>query len=152
MASPLPSQALTKRKVDGALMPPPPPPKKTKRGAVVVEEDAYQTALQHIIRRDFFGSLTELEAQHEYLDALESRDVEWSKQAGRKLTQAMTPRPESRRRRDGQNISINPLTGRAGETPRTRGGATPMSEAGSVAPSIEEKKPDVNTNMSPSAF
>ena len=128
-------------------MPPPPQPKKIKRGAVVIEEDTYQAALEHIIRRDFFGSLTELEAQQEYLDALESRDVEWSKEAGRKLTQAMTPRPESRRKRNEQSI-----TGRAGETPRTWVGATPMSEAGSEAPSIEEKKLDVDINMSLSAF
>jgi len=118
----------------------------------VIEEDSYQTALEHIIRRDFFGSLTELEAQQEYLDALESRDVEWSKEAGRKLTQVMTPRPENRRRRGRQSINTNPLTGRAGETPRTWVGATPMSEAGSVAPSIDEKKLDVDTNMSLSAF
>jgi len=118
----------------------------------VVEEDTYQAALEHIIRRDFFGSLTELEAQHEYLDALESKDEEWSKEAGRKLAQAMTPGPESRSRHSRQGVNMTPFTARAGETPRTWVGATPISEAGSAAPSIKDKKPDVDVNMSLSAF
>ena len=40
----------------------------------VLEEDEYTAALSHIIARDFFPSLVQLDATNEYLDALESRD------------------------------------------------------------------------------
>ncbi|KAH7107141.1 nuclear protein DGCR14 [Auriculariales sp. MPI-PUGE-AT-0066] len=41
---------------------------------IVLEEDEYTAALSHIIARDFFPSLTHLDAANEYLDAVDSSD------------------------------------------------------------------------------
>ncbi|KJE97315.1 nuclear protein Es2 [Capsaspora owczarzaki ATCC 30864] len=40
----------------------------------VLDEDAYLSALESIIQRDFFPHLSKLRAQHEYLQALERKD------------------------------------------------------------------------------
>lgn len=88
--------AVTKRDADWALMPPP-PPKRQKRPPKVLDEDVYSEALSHIIARDFFPGLLETEAQQEYIEALESKNSTWIREAGRRLTQVMTPRPDGRR-------------------------------------------------------
>ena len=90
--------SLIKRSSDNALMPPPPPPKRQKRPPTVLDEDVYSDALSHIIARDFFPGLLETEAQQEYLSALDSDNNDWIRDAGRKLTQVMTPLPHGRRR------------------------------------------------------
>lgn len=72
-------------------MAPPPAPKRIKRPTVVLEEDTYTSAVSHIIRRDFFPGLAESDAQQEYLNALESKDKGWIREAGKKLTSVMTP-------------------------------------------------------------
>jgi len=93
------SRALAKRSSDTALMPPPPlPTKRQKRPAKVLDEDVYSDAVSHIIARDFFPGLLETEAQQEYMAALDSKNNDWIRDAGRKLTQVMTPGPEGRRR------------------------------------------------------
>lgn len=149
------SQALTKRSTDNALMPPPPPPKRQKRPAKVLDEDVYNDALSHIIARDFFPGLMESEAQQAYLSALDSNNNDWIREAGRNLTQVMTPGPDGRRRQ-GRGTSFTPrrstLQGQTpkgwqGETP----GRTPMTEAGGdhFAP---EEQPEVDVNMSLGAF
>ena len=74
-------------------MPPPPAPKRIKRPSVVLDEDTYVSAVSHIIRRDFFPGLAEADAQREYLNAVESKDRSWIREAGKKLTQVMTPVP-----------------------------------------------------------
>ena len=92
-----PSMALAKRKPDNELMPPPPRVKRIKRPVRVLDEDSYSDALSHIIARDFFPGLLELESQEEYLDALSSKDNSWIESAGRKLAAAMTPQHGRRR-------------------------------------------------------
>ncbi|KZF22600.1 hypothetical protein L228DRAFT_267988 [Xylona heveae TC161] len=150
-----PSKALiTRRAEDAALMPPPPPRKRIKRPATVIDEDDYTDALSHIIARDFFPGLLETQSQQEYLDALESRDREWITEAGRKLTQVMTPGPDGRRARGRRGTSLaTPRIAQGTETPRGWGGDTPVSIASDATSVTEiEKKPEVDTNMSLSSF
>ncbi|MCJ1304334.1 hypothetical protein MMC08_007146 [Hypocenomyce scalaris] len=156
MASVSNSQALAKRSSDTALMPPPPRPKRIKRPAKVLDEDAYTDALSHIIARDFFPGLIETESQQEYLNALDSHDDEWIAAAGRKLTEVMTPGPDGRRLRGRRGTSMTPssgLYGRGGETPKGCGGDTPMSVVSTTSTATSQtEKPEVETNMSLSAF
>ena len=149
--------ALAKRSFDTSLMPPPPPPKRIKRPAKVLDEDDYTNALSHIIARDFFPGLLETETKQEYLDALGSQDHEWITTAGKKLSQMMTPGPDGRRLRGRRGTSMTPATGfggREGETPAAWQGDTPMSvvSATSTATTSNQEKPEVDTNMSLSAF
>ncbi|KAG9283964.1 hypothetical protein G9A89_005471 [Geosiphon pyriformis] len=58
---------------------------------VVLDEDTYTEAISEIIKRDYFPSLTTLEAQHGYLDALDAKDPVLLRDATRKLTQVSTP-------------------------------------------------------------
>lgn len=159
MASTSTSQTLTKRASDSALMPPPPPPKRIKRPAKVIDEDTYTDALSHIIARDFFPGLVEIESKQDYLNALDSQDHDWIAAAGRKLTEVMTPGPDGRRHRGRRGTSMTPMSdlyGRGGETPKAWQGDTPMSVASAVsAVSIETsttEKPGVDTKLSLSAF
>ncbi|GAB7351292.1 hypothetical protein MBLNU459_g1709t1 [Dothideomycetes sp. NU459] len=163
-----PSQALAKANSDNALMPPPPPPKRIKRPAKVLDEDVYTDALSHIIARDFFPALLESKAQHEYLEALDSNDSDWIREAGRRLLQTMTPGPGGRGRR---GTSMTPSASRgatretpahprrtASATPRGWGGATPRSRAASHTPSTAAgddepaAAPPVDTTLSLGAF
>ncbi|KAF2085801.1 hypothetical protein K490DRAFT_45761 [Saccharata proteae CBS 121410] len=109
------------------MMPPPPPPKRIKRPARVLDEDTYTSALDHIIARDYFPGLREVEAQLEYLNALDSRNGAWISEAGRNLEGVMTPGPNTRRRR---GTSLAPQTGPGDQTPRWDGD-TPRSVVGS---------------------
>ncbi|KAK8169501.1 nuclear protein DGCR14 [Phyllosticta citrichinensis] len=135
------SQALTKRNADTALMPPPPVPKRIKRPPRVLDEDTYTTALGHIIARDFFPGLLETEAQQEYIDALDSHNDEWIAEAGRKLTQVMTPGPDGRRMftpRRGTGFATPMRAPAAGDTPRDWLGDTPGS--------VKRKELDLGTS------
>lgn len=155
MSSTMPSQALAKRSNDSALMPPPPPPKRIKRPVKVLDEDAYTDALSHIIARDFFPGLLETESQQDYLNALDSRDNEWIAESGRRLAEIMTPGPDGRRLRGRRGTSITPMSGLRGmgtETPKAWQGETPMSTRSTIEPTPETKQPDIDTNMSLSAF
>lgn len=147
-----PSKTLTKRSAENSLMPPPPPPKRIKRPATVLDEDTYTGALSHIIARDFFPGLLESQTQQEYLDAVESKDKEWINEAGRKLSQIMTPGPEGRRLRSRRGVTMTPLPQTGDETPRGWGGDTPASVAPSDASTKDESKSDVNLNLSLSKF
>ena len=157
MASISSSKALAKRSLDTSLMPPPPPPKRIKRPAKVLDEDDYTDALSHIIARDFFPGLLEIESKQDYLNALDSQDHEWIAAAGRKLTEVITPGPDGRRLRGRRGTSMTPasgLYGTCGETPKAWQGETPMttvSTAESTA-STQSNRPEVDTNMSLSAF
>lgn len=145
------SAALTKRAADSALMPPPPPPKRQKRPKNVLDEDVYSDALSHIIARDFYPGLLETEAQQEYMQALDSNNQDWIRDAGRRLTQVMTPGPGSRRR----GTSFTPRRSSFGETPRGYVGDTPKRTpvAGSVSnDDFAPEKPDVDVNLSLAAF
>lgn len=149
--------ALAKRSLDNSLMPPPPPTKRIKRPAKVLDEDDYADALSHIIARDFFPGLLETESKQDYLNALDSQDHDWIAAAGRKLTEVMTPGPDGRRLRARRGTSMTPasgLYGRCAETPKVWQGETPMttvSTAESTA-STQANRPEVDTNMSLSAF
>ncbi|KAK0269014.1 hypothetical protein LTR91_010641 [Friedmanniomyces endolithicus] len=157
------STAITKRSADNLLMPPPPLPKRQKRPPKVLDEDVYSDALSHIVARDFFPGLLESEAQQEYLSALDSNNNDWIRDAGRKLTQVMTPGPEGRRRRNTSFTPRRSVTAGCGVTPRGFVGATPRSYVGATpvrTPGTEvagdhfapERKPDVDVNMSLGAF
>ncbi|KAF2754484.1 hypothetical protein EJ05DRAFT_541082 [Pseudovirgaria hyperparasitica] len=145
-------RALTKRSSSTTLMgPPPPPPKRIKRPAKVLDEDTYTNALDHIIKRDFFPGLLETETQHEYLDAISSRDSQWIAEAERKLTEVMTPRPDGRRGRRGVSMTPARAMESAGETPRGWTGDTPrtqVDEGGKTGEAAEkDKKPHLNMSL-----
>ncbi|KAI0146319.1 nuclear protein DGCR14 [Xylariaceae sp. FL1272] len=144
--NPSKSTALTlKRSADLSLMPPPPAPKRIKRPRKVIDEDSYTEALSHIIARDFFPGLLESETQQEYLDALESKDTAWISSVSRRLQHVMTPG----RRKTRCGVSLTP----AFQTPRDFRGDTPVSVAESTTESSTGKeKPDIDMNMSLSAF
>ncbi|TGJ86428.1 hypothetical protein E0Z10_g2335 [Xylaria hypoxylon] len=139
------STALVRKRDDLELMPPPPPPKRIKRPKKVIDEDSYTDALSQIIARDFFPGLLESETQQEYLDALDSKDPEWISSASRRLQHVMTPG----RKRARRGTSLAP----GSQTPRGFVGDTPVSvsvESTTSAPN--DDKPDIDTNMSLSAF
>ncbi|RYC55125.1 hypothetical protein CHU98_g11079 [Xylaria longipes] len=139
-----PSTALIRKRDDLELMPPPPPPKRIKRPKKVIDEDSYTDALSHIIARDFFPGLLESETQQEYLDALDSQDPQWISSASRRLRHVMTPG----RKRARRGTSLAP----GSQTPRGFVGDTPVSvSAESSAPTLDDR-PEIDTNMSLSAF
>ncbi|KAI1331952.1 nuclear protein DGCR14 [Xylariaceae sp. FL0255] len=139
-----PSTALVRKRDDLELMPPPPAPKRIKRPKKVIDEDSYTDALSHIIARDFFPGLLESETQQEYLDALESKDPAWISSASKRLQHVMTPgRKRSRR---GTSLAPGAQTPRGGFA-----GDTPVSVV-SAATTAADEKPDIDTNMSLSAF
>ena len=148
------STALTKRSASNALMPPPPAPKRIKRPSVVLDEDTYVSAVSHIIRRDFFPGLAEADAQREYLNAVESKDRSWIREAGKKLTQVMTPVPSGQRKMTARTRFDK--TGGAGDkTPSVWGADTPVTLAGTEIEDDEEglgKLDNVDLNMSLGAF
>jgi protein DGCR14 len=130
MASPS-QQAVVKRQVDidMALMPPPPPAKKIKRPSTVLDEDSYTDALSHIIARDFYPGLLEMQTKQEFLDAYDSKDKAWIARAGKRLSEAMTPGGNSTRR--GTSTPYRNAT----DTPTTTrwGNETPVSVASTTA-------------------
>ncbi|KAI0457870.1 nuclear protein DGCR14 [Xylaria acuta] len=144
------STALVRKRDDLELMPPPPPPKRIKRPKKIIDEDSYTDALSHIIARDFFPGLLESETQQEYLDALDSQDPEWISSASRRLHHVMTPG----RRRARRGTSLAP----GSQTPRGFVGDTPVSvsaessASAAAAASDNDDKPEIDTNMSLSAF
>ncbi|KAL1601426.1 hypothetical protein SLS60_006339 [Paraconiothyrium brasiliense] len=127
------SKALAKRDASTALMPPPPAPKRIKRPSVVLDEDTYTSAISHIIRRDYFPGLAETDAQREYLSALDSKDKGWIREAGKKLTEVMTPVPGRRAR--ATRFESKGADG--GRTPSVWGADTPRTQTGD-----EEKEED----------
>jgi len=136
------------------LMPPPPPPKRQKRPPKVLDEDVYSDALSHIIARDFFPGLLETEAQQEYMQALDSKNDDWIREAGRNLRQVMTPGPDGRRRM-GRGTGFTPRTTALGETPRGFTGQTPVRTPRTEVNDdhfAPEERPDVDVNMSLGAF
>lgn len=144
MGSPAPaSTALVRKRTDTDLMPPPPQVKRIKRPKKVIDEDSYTEALSKIIARDFFPGLQETEAQHEYLDALESKDRSWIGRADQRLRESLTP---VRRGTPSATPAASTVVG--GRTPSVYGGATPASVAGSFA----EEKPEIDTNVTLGKF
>ncbi|KAF1918069.1 nuclear protein DGCR14 [Ampelomyces quisqualis] len=148
------STALTKRNASSALMEPPPVPKRIKRPLVVLDEDTYVSAVSHIIRRDFFPGLAEADAQQEYLNAVESKDKAWIREAGKKLTHVMTPVP-SGRRRTAERTRFDRLGGIIDQTPSVWAADTPVSVATLEAEKDDEglgKLDKVDLDMNLGAF
>ncbi|KAF2243309.1 hypothetical protein BU26DRAFT_523649 [Trematosphaeria pertusa] len=146
------STALTKRAASSALMPPPPAPKRIKRPNIVLDEDTYTSAVSYIIRRDFFPGLAETDAQREYLNALESKDNKWIREAGKKLTDVMTPVPG---RQPSKARGTRFESGNGGKTPSVWGADTPRTEVGKEEEEDDErlgKLDEVDLNMSLGAF
>ncbi|TKA24125.1 hypothetical protein B0A50_06865 [Salinomyces thailandicus] len=149
-----PFQAISKRSSDSALMPPPPAPKRQKRPPKVLDEDVYSDALSHIIARDFFPGLLETEAQQEYMQALDSNNHLWIREAGKRLTQVMTPGPDQRSRR-ARATGFTPRRSTAlGDTPRGWKGDTPAGTPKQQANDdfAPEPRQEVDVNMSLTAF
>ncbi|AEO63277.1 uncharacterized protein THITE_70314 [Thermothielavioides terrestris NRRL 8126] len=142
------STALVRKRTDTELMPPPPPAKRIKRPKRVLDEDTYTEALSHIIARDFFPGLLESETQHEYLDALESKDEEWIESASRRLRQVMTPG-----RRRTLATPLRQPQAAAGKTPLNFVGDTPASVASAAtSAAATQGQPAVDTSLSLAAF
>ncbi|KAF1829562.1 hypothetical protein BDW02DRAFT_642772 [Decorospora gaudefroyi] len=147
------SNALTKRRASSALMAPPPAPKRIKRPLVVLDEDTYVSAVSHIVRRDFFPGLAEADAQREYLNAVESKDRSWIREAGKKLTHIMTPVPSGQRKMAARTRLDRPH-GAGDRTPSVWGADTPVTVADSDAGDDDDlgKLDDVDLSMSLGAF
>lgn len=96
-------------------------PRSRKRHKLkVLDEDDYVSAIEKIIRRDFFPELPKLEAQHSYLTALENNDAEALRDIAVRYATPL------RRGSDGHGASVNSDdTPRGFETPSTIGGRTP---------------------------
>ncbi|KAJ9663530.1 hypothetical protein H2198_000796 [Neophaeococcomyces mojaviensis] len=131
MASEGSTQAIIKRRQDELALMPPPPVKRIKRPSKVLDEDDYTDALSDIIARDYYPGLREAEAQEQYLDALQSKNPGWIKEAEAKLqavtsgTDAHIKRNEWRREQTDGDIQLPYVP--AGDTPRGLTGAdTPI--------------------------
>ncbi|PHH86507.1 hypothetical protein CDD83_10130 [Cordyceps sp. RAO-2017] len=135
------SRALVRKRSDTDLMPPPPPVKKLKRPKKVLNEEDYISALSQIIVRDFFPGIKVSAVQHEYLDAVESRNTTWISSAGQRLQEAMTPRRRLSR-------STPKPAKDNGRTPTSFVGDTPSS----AAPTTIDDKPSLDTNIRLSDF
>jgi protein DGCR14 len=138
MDPPTKSSALVKKRdSEMALMLPPPPPKRIKRPATVLDEETYLNGLSHIIARDYFPGLVETEAKQELLDALESKDDSWIRNAQNRLCDATTGKTPARR---GVTFPDRTPQGYVGDTPRTESVPEPKPE------------PSVDLNLSLGAF
>lgn len=82
------TQAIIKRRENDLALMPPPPVKRIKRPTEVLDEDDYTKALSDIVARDYYPGLREAKAQEEYLNALDSKNIEWIREAERDLRQA----------------------------------------------------------------
>lgn len=150
MASEGSTQALIKRRNDELALMPPPPTKRIKRPTEVLDEDDYTDALSDIIARDYFPGLRETKAQEEYLSALDSKNPEWIKEAGRKLQATTNGEVEVKKiRRETRNTQFDtPRSYRqAAETPKNPTGAdTPISVADTE---VQDDQDEADTRQQP---
>ncbi|KAF8642332.1 hypothetical protein AX16_009601 [Volvariella volvacea WC 439] len=112
-------------------------PNRSLNNQVILEEDEYTTALSHIIARDFFPSLAQLDATNGYLDALRSGDPNLIDATVRRLEQVNTPYIDSRRM-----PSQTPLAHEPSDTPYLQ---TPQGEP-------SNKRPRYDTSLRLDAF
>ena len=121
---------------------------------MVLDEDTYVSAVSHIVRRDFFPGLAEADAQREYLNAVESKDKSWIREAGKRLTQVMTPVP-SGQRKAAARTRFDKGSGAGDKTPSVWGADTPVTVAETDVGDDDEglgKLDNVDLNMSLGAF
>jgi len=160
MASAGSTQAIIKRREDDLALMPPPPVKRTKRPTETLDEDDYTEALSDIIARDYYPGLREAEAQEEYLNALDSKNPVWIREAERKLRQATNGGIElkkvKRKTRDTRYDTPRSYK-QAEDTPRGHHGAdTPVTVGGTEVEDGGDKglpEQDVDTSsLSLSAY
>ncbi|KAK7694867.1 hypothetical protein QCA50_002055 [Cerrena zonata] len=113
------------------------PPRSLNR-QVVLEEDEYTEALSHIIKRDFFPSLSHLDATNSYLDALKSNDSSLIQASVRRLEDLNTPLTR-RSRQTWQTPSQTPYRMGPSETPLR----TPIGEE----PPLKRLRYDTEMNL-----
>eukprot|EP00898_Chlorokybus_atmophyticus_P007526 jgi/Chlat1/7775/Chrsp66S07243 len=99
-----------RRDLDVAVMGPPPPRKKPKM--VVLEEDAYTTAIERIIERDFFPDLPKLQDRLAWLEAVRSGSAAAIQQAQLQI---------ARRRAERKKLGYNTPSIRVTDSVRTGG-------------------------------
>ncbi|GAA6035811.1 hypothetical protein JCM8097_005717 [Rhodosporidiobolus ruineniae] len=111
-------------------------PQRSQLKQEVLSEDDYLACLSSIIQRDFFPHLRSLEAQHNVLDAFESRDHERIQDSVRRMRElGRTPRAMSSRRE------------RRDTTPgRTPYSAVPLSDA---TPTHFDRTPMTSASSTP---
>lgn len=131
-----------------ALMPPP-LIKRIKRPTEVLDEDTYTEALSDIIARDYYPGLRETKAQEEYLQALESKNPQWIRQAERELRAARdgesAVKKVRRETRDGRFDTPRSYK-QAGDTPKGLSGSeTPLSTNGTEF-GLEEEDQNLDTS------
>ena len=153
MASAGSTQAIIKRREDGLALMPPPPTKRIKRPSEVLDEDDYTEALSDIIARDYYPGLREANAQEEYLNALESKNPDWIREAEKKLRQANNGKIELKQkvRKETRDPRFDtPRSYRqAVDTPRGQYGLdTPVTVADTEVSGIEDRdaKQDIDTS------
>lgn len=156
MASEGSTKAIIKRREDDLALMPPPPVKRIKRPNDILDEDKYTEALSDIIARDYFPGLRETKAQEEYLTALDSKNLEWIREAQRNLWQATNGETEVKKRkklkretRDTRYDTPRPYR-QAVDTPRGQTCAdTPTTIAGTNVGNDEDEettKQDIDTS------
>lgn len=125
--------ALIKRRNDELALMPPPPVKRIKRPTEVLDEDEYTEALSDIIARDYYPGLREAEAQERYLQALDSKNSIWIRDAERELRAAREGEVVKKTRRETRDSRY--------DTPRSyrRAADTPVGHTGGETPTREQE-------------
>eukprot|EP00897_Mesotaenium_endlicherianum_P001530 jgi/Mesen1/1404/ME000130S00494 len=130
-----------------------PPPAKKPRKQIILDEDAYVTAIERIVERDFFPDIPKLQNRLEWLEAVRSRDPEKIRDAQMRIIQR-----RAQRARDGATPSLagTPATGLI--TPASMmTGASPAGSLRSQPPGVQGQEVDgdqegPDTNMSLDKF
>ncbi|KAF8323024.1 hypothetical protein DL93DRAFT_2049713 [Clavulina sp. PMI_390] len=118
------------------------PPERSLNRQVVLEEDEYTEALSHIIQRDFFPSLSHIQATNTFLKSLDSQDPNEIQQSVQRLSDLRaTPQP----RRSWTQAT--PYDRTPYDTPLRTPRVGDQSE-----PEAGPSRPRINTDMSLDAF
>ncbi|KDQ19949.1 hypothetical protein BOTBODRAFT_51313 [Botryobasidium botryosum FD-172 SS1] len=126
MATPRQTPGASSSKTSSALTIPQKPEFSLNK-QVILDEDEYTSALSTIIARDFFPSLSHLDATNSYLSALDSQDPALIDASVRRLAELETP---STRTPWSQTPGQTPYGGLATDTPlRTPRGRHPAKKA-----------------------
>lgn len=144
MASEGSTELILKRREDELALMPPPPVKRIKRPTEVLDEDEYTEALSDIIARDYYPGLREAKAQEEYLQALDSKNSVWIREAERELRAARDGEVQVKKtRRETRDSRFDTPRSykRATDTPlNTTGAETPVTLIETEADEDQRKK------------